>query len=425
MISNILPLLVLLLSVFLVRRTHGIFNIFSPASYFFLMHLVLYYLAIFYRIIYQHSVPIDDSTINVIVSGFFVFTLGVVMVDTIFSRFRKPKMILETCSVWKDTGVRLSASDRIAALVVLGLGIIGVVLFIWKSGTIFWLEEHSDDLRIESRKGFGWLTIASIVMITFGAITYSVDTLFRRKYIASFSVFFLGFVAILMFGNRGPAFELIVLYGFIFIARMYGKIPISIIVSGVLSILIFLGLLGMLRQGKDMESMSIILNSLWRPFVNIQNIDIILNKVPSEIPFQYGKGFLTDLAVLAPGYQPNFATWIKEALGMTFSGGGLTITYHGDLYANFGYPGLYIGSFVWGAILSMISRFCFPKNLNSLIYLALFSMSLKGVVSSGFIPPVLYNLLPILVVIVLYRSISLVLQTASKPGDISRVSTVD
>lgn len=95
--------------------------------------------------------------------------------------------------------------------------------------------------------------------------------------------------------------------------------------------------LGIIRQGLNFDLESLLKQILWRPFTNIQNIEWITNYFPSTHDFFYGKSLLVDLSVLLPGYQPNFGTYIKELMGLYFSGGSLTLSFLGQAYIDFGY----------------------------------------------------------------------------------------
>ncbi|PAU62163.1 hypothetical protein BZL42_07365 [Pseudomonas indica] len=87
---------------------------------------------------------------------------------------------------------------------------------------------------------------------------------------------------------------------------------------------------------------------------------------------------------------------------MEFSGGGVNQTYLGEFYSNFSLiPSLLI-SLMLGAFLQL--SYCIMCMMRSTPQLMLVvSFSLKSMVSSGLVSPLLYSLAPFLLVYFLYR----------------------
>ena len=109
--------------------------------------------------------------------------------------------------------------------------------------------------------------------------------------------------------------------------------------------------LGLIRSSLSGEAllMSNFFDSLSTSlFVNCINLKYVFTAFPSRVPFQYGYTYLINFIMLLPGPDPDFTMWLKEMLGLSFSGGGVTPTILGEFYINFGLPGIYVGMFGLG-----------------------------------------------------------------------------
>ncbi len=84
------------------------------------------------------------------------------------------------------------------------------------------------------------------------------------------------------------------------------------------------------------------------------NFAIYLDTFPKILPFEWGYSFIRAInTAIIPGHQELFDEYVKSELGLNFLGGGINPTLLGELYANFGYPGL-IGMSVYGAIIAYL-----------------------------------------------------------------------
>lgn len=391
-------ILVVTLTAFIaiIAKQRYFLNLFDLISYFSLTHIVLFFIGAFYRSFYEWSVPISDSSLILICISMLSFACGASIQSIIGSsvsifRFQKTSQRTEFNN-------NFDPYYLISALLLYFIGLVGVFVFILKNGGIIWFRSDFDDYRIAARAGIGWLVIISITFITYSSIALFTKYLFCRNLIFALFYAISGTLLVIQFGNRAPALEIIVACAFIYCWHKWQRIPILLLVGGGLSVLFLLGALQIYRQGIEATLLMLGLQTMWRPFVNIQNFDLIYKSVPSIIPYQNGNSLLMDLAVLAPGYQPNFGTWLKDALGLDFTGGSVTVTYLGEFYANFGYLGSVFCSFTLGFILSLISnklkRFYFVPSYYPLLFGI--AISAKAIVSSGLTSPILYLLIPYL-----------------------------
>jgi hypothetical protein len=87
---------------------------------------------------------------------------------------------------------------------------------------------------------------------------------------------------------------------------------------------------------------------------NVPNIPILMNIVENwehSLGFEYGRTFFNWIAALLPWLEPeNIGMVIRD--NWYISVGGLPPTALGELYANFGAPGVYAGMFLIGALMA-------------------------------------------------------------------------
>lgn len=75
-----------------------------------------------------------------------------------------------------------------------------------------------------------------------------------------------------------------------------------------------------------------------------------------HLPQAYGASYLSGLLTAIPGEQLTLDRRIKDAAGADFIGGGIPPTLAGEGYVNFGFPGVFIGSFLVGFIHLRLAR---------------------------------------------------------------------
>lgn len=113
-------------------------------------------------------------------------------------------------------------------------------------------------------------------------------------------------------------------------------------------------LFGTIRNGSDISSFyKLGRNQL---FVGAQNLNYVFRTFPNKCSFQYGYTYLINFIMLKPGPDLDYTLWLKQVLGMNFSGGGVTPTILGEFYMNFGYVGIFIGMFFFGVIVAYIDK---------------------------------------------------------------------
>lgn len=388
--------MVFVFSFFVMRKAGGVLNFFNPACMFIIFHVGLLGVAGWYRGLYSYAIVVTDEVLYVVYLSLFVFSCGVLFAV----KFSRARYI--GCRYIGSISERFRpySGGVLFRLGVLAVPIIIALAYSWLAGGFIWQSSGGDDFRVEVRKGVGWMALLGIAAAFVGVLLY----IYSKKRISLLE----GGVVVLIFsacaasyGNRAPGADVFLAGFFSLLFVRYGRIPaVTLVVAGFCLFVLVMSL-GLYRQGLDFSLVGILMQVLWRPFVNFQNFQLLYDAFPSLIPFQYGYGYVIDASVLLPGYQPNYSTWLKDALGMEFSGGGINQTYIGEFYTNFSLvPALFV-SFLLGAVFQYLYHWMCIVSAGPVVMLMV-SFSLKGLVSSGLVSPVLYYLIPFFVVYVCY-----------------------
>jgi oligosaccharide repeat unit polymerase len=106
--------------------------------------------------------------------------------------------------------------------------------------------------------------------------------------------------------------------------------------------------------------------------VHVLNLSLFFKNFEKIGKLNY-RSFILNLSMLLPGHQPDFGLWLKERLGLTFLGGGISVTLIGEGLMNDRIIGVMIESFLIGYIVKLAYgkfRQCFSLR-NLFIYVIL------------------------------------------------------
>lgn len=104
-------------------------------------------------------------------------------------------------------------------------------------------------------------------------------------------------------------------------------------------------------------STSVLLNRVTSRFdVCMWNYNFVVATFPDKMPFQHGYTNMIDLLMLLPGPGQDFSLWLKDAVGMTYDGGGLVTFIQGSFYIDFGIPGIIVGMTLLGMFKSYVDK---------------------------------------------------------------------
>ncbi|HWR83513.1 MAG TPA: O-antigen polymerase [Candidatus Deferrimicrobium sp.] len=368
-------------------KCFGITQWLNPFVLFWLYHVVFLFGGIFYRHVYEDSVLIESSVIVLIWSGLLLTTLGALMARAIVPGG------LKTMSI---AGLDLEPDRRVKKFVATMFFVVGAtiaVMYFLSVGTVPFLADDAEDFRVEARMGKGFMVLLAIAFLKYSVFTIAVLKARQSRGVVTLVPYLCAaFVLALGIGNRAPALEIVLFAVLIVYAARNVSPPVATLTLAAVIGLTAMAFLGILRRGLDLSSTMMLLQAAWRPFANIQNLQWIYDAFPDNIAYLYGFGYLIDVAVVLPGYSPNFGTWFKEQVGLDFSGGSVTVSYLGESYANFGWIGVVSIACICGFILAyLFYRFRICRNAEGIVLLACLATSLKSIVSSGFVSVLLYD----------------------------------
>lgn len=293
----------------------------------------------------------------------------------------------------------LDPSVSQATYALLLIGYVGAALFFWIAGGIPLLAQEAEQHRVDVRSGIGFLIIPTISAITLSTATLaSQATLTQTRRLSTALIALTSCAVLLGIGNRGPAILLAI--ALVWIVLTYRGIPSLRLLGGIAMISIAaLGILAVFRSGSTLALDLVVRRAEWQLHVNSTNLAVLESVVPTVMPFQLGFSYLQDLAVLLPGHQPNVGQIVKEASQLDFPGGGLTIGLIGESFLNFGLPGVVLLPFATGVSFARVrSRVAVVDPLDHALAILL-ALTLMGIMNSGLMSPLLYQTIPLVILV--------------------------
>lgn len=142
------------------------------------------------------------------------------------------------------------------------------------------------------------------------------------------------------------------------------EISIVKMIALAMALFVFVGVYGAIRGGVG-SSFDSLLHEFKVSSVNLNNI---LETFPKRIEFQLGSTYLLDFRSLIDDEVSGTTMWLKNALKLSFSGGGVTPTLIGEFYINWGILGILIGMTFSGLFFKRIDRIY--RNPNNSIFLS-------------------------------------------------------
>ena len=125
------------------------------------------------------------------------------------------------------------------------------------------------------------------------------------------------------------------------------------------------------------------------------NIYYVLRQFPKYTSFQYGYTYLINFIMLAPGSQPDFTIWLKNQIGITFSGGGVTPTLLGEAWLNFGFFGIIMNFFLVGLLCNRLDKWYYKtKNVYFFVlFVWVVTSSVRGGFANSLINLIIYSIM--------------------------------
>tara|TARA_R110000868_G_scaffold150063_3_gene372971 strand:+ start:32121 stop:33350 length:1230 start_codon:yes stop_codon:yes gene_type:complete len=388
---------------YLVNKIFNLRNIFNPFVFVVLIHFFFFYLGLIYKDIYTHIIITNETTL-IINYSFISVIIGGIVSRYFFQRLKNPYLRFP----YMQKVLPVKSKTVIVGYLFIFIGFLCTLKFIYNAGGLVIFMEDIENTRIEARKGQGLITQLAILFFTYGLLTLIMSKFSNSiKLILTVIVLFW----ILSFGNRGPALYLLVFV--IFVMQSVNNVQFTykkILVFGLFLFSVMV-LLGAIRTNGAANLYDLfIARFAWRPFVNIQNFQYVVNYFPNKHEFLLGQTYWVDFSMLFPGSHPNSGTFLKELMGWRFDGGSVTPSFLGISYINFGYYGLIFSPFLLGFISNSVyeiySRSFNLNNPLNLILLLILSFNFASIVPSGVMTVLIQNISVVLIVHVLYFMIT-------------------
>lgn len=252
------------------------------------------------------------------------------------------------------------------------------------------LSGNLENGRIEAMSGSGALIyIAQLHIMT--VVFLFIES--KKKYIPK-QVFWplcvFALIQLLSMGFRSPAAICVICI--VIVQILDGKIRLRTAIPIVCCILIGAIIYGIYRSGSSSLGIYYVLREqLYNP---MYNLDVMYRYFPAHVNYQHGYTYLINLVMLLPGPGQDFTLWLKDAIGFTFSGGGITPTVFGEFYINFGTIGIYVCSFFLGVWFRKLDNWIYDGNVDfwKAYTLILVPSCLGGGIANIMIQPLIFEI---------------------------------
>lgn len=145
----------------------------------------------------------------------------------------------------------------------------------------------------------------------------------------------------------------------IYLISMYhyleAKVPIKKLMFFAVIGVVFVNVFEMIRNPDSDTTVDFMTTAGYRLIVYISNLEKVFTAFINHDPL-YGSTFFMDVATIMPGKQVDYQSWLKEIVGLEFEGFGIPPTIMGDMYINFGYPGVVVGCVLLGYLIKLVYR---------------------------------------------------------------------
>lgn len=325
-----------------------------------------------------------DTVTEIIILGYICINLGYYV-----SSFKTKDVNLNFTllkSQKKIPDILYSINIKYVSIAFLGIGLIASLIFFMRAGEIPILSSNKENARVAALSVGGngyFLYLMTIGM--YGICLYAIHVYYNRKKLLYLIIFLLG-IGILMTGTGSRRYVLwMCLY--VFIVRHYLYKNISIKIMSIYSTvgLLFVNIFEMYRNPESMTTVDLSTTFFYRFIIYISNLEKVITAFIKADTFEYGSTFVMDIITALPGKQIDYQSWLKEVTNLEFEGFGIPPTLMGDLYINFGYPGIIIGCFLFGYIIrSMYNNYILSnKKISDIfIYIAILEIASK-IITSG------------------------------------------
>lgn len=407
----ILSILVLFLYGILLLIFHWLYNLLNwidPTVMFVVSYVV--FIGIGIVMTGYYGIELAPSVLIALAVGLTMFLIGALTSDILASPSGRIKIRQSVIVV-----SNFHRNEVTWAWMFFFIGVFFLVYYYYQVGTIPFLAENAEDVRIVVKSGRGYLPIAGHSLISIST-TFLIAAHVKQNHLHLFFVILavvISVILILGVGYRTLSVRILlsgfIVYSFVRKSKISGVALIFLIALFfvLLSITGFYRLFGHSIQSLEQvefafrrSSYAIFVRYLWI-------FNLVMAYFPNIHPFMLGQSYLISASTMMPGPQLHFGFWLVENLGLVLSSSGpVDPTILGEFYANFGWIGIMVGMFMLGAGLRTLYRFLKigpSLSIARLVLMVLLSTSIMDVVASGLVLVLLFNSLPIVAVFIAYR----------------------
>ncbi len=331
---------------------------------------------------------------NIILGTLLCFFIGNIIAG--FFKLKKHNTNL------KKIRFKIGISKKNILYILYFISIIFSVIYFYKN-RIFLFSGDIENGRISAVSGNGILLygiqLQILIIAMFLDLYYknkknNIDN--KRELIILWGLIFLSTIIMLLTGFRSNVMTLYVIL-FIMYAGKNNIKSYKIIGCGIVFVFL-IAILSIIRSGENVKMLQLLLSGL---YVNDINLNYVFSTFPKKVEFQHGYTYLINILMLKPGPDLDFTLWLKEQIGITFNGGGVTPTILGEFYMNFGNLSMYIGMFFLGILGEKLNNYfnCNNKNFISSFYVWQFAHCASGGIANVMIIVILFT--------IVYKSITL------------------
>lgn len=379
--------------------------------------------------------------------GMISLAMGVMLASALTEFRAKTELGLFRAKPWYDSFDL--PSDNLALFAVAGGAILvtGIYVFVVQGGsvpliTVLLAGERTDvqELAFAARAEFsrygrgagqyayqGYLQQFYIIILPALSLLAGARYLHGRKPLALAAWLFLllasGFFLIMSL-QRWPLMFFIIL-NYILFTTYHGRIRVR---NAIYFLLLIIGMFATITYMRGIDSLASVLIAV-RARIFVVNVDVfysIIEMFPRHYAHWGGRAIWSDLVGVLPGPGIGFARWLFDHLYGVYGNGTAPTIFWGEMYADFGLPGVWLGALISGIVMQAIyitfirSR----KSLTGLVLYVIFTMAMAELALTNPVVVIFqYGIVTVLLLLLLLNTLRWLLYAGPfpvVPGQLAR-----
>jgi len=369
----IYTIILLAISIWKFRKNTEKNNIFTCENLFIMFYYIFLAIGPIYLVLAKEY-TYNYNVFFVLLMGLICFIIGADFI----TKIKIKKKDKETEKKNKDLKQINFKSVLKVTNILLIISYVSIIIYLGKN--IGFILQDFENNRVLAMQGSGVFIHLGYMMLPTTWILYYCHLNYQKSK-KIYIIYLIDIVFLLFVGFRSRILELLLVS---IIIKNYHK-PFKIkklFVYGIILILIVSALQiarAYISGGNLIPGIDSLVNTM---AVNSINLKSIFRVFPKNVPFQYGYTYLLSFMMLLPGPNMDATLWLKQALNLSFDGGGVTPSIIGEFFINFGYIGIFIGMLLLGIVCRLIDNYGKKTQNNKIIYFIV-SFYIARSVSSG------------------------------------------